>query len=128
MKFAPLTYPYRVIKKDVSALESNATTQYKFNRFWACFWATQMIALPVFIHYFPKYWLGIEFFYVTQASLWANFATHFGAMSAALAAMNTDRTVSTIAKGVTDVSEDVADVSDDVDDIHDVAQLFHAEI
>jgi hypothetical protein len=50
---------------------------------------------------------------IEEISLWANFATHFGAMSAALAAQNTTQIAS-------DVSGTVADMSDTIEDIHTV--------
>lgn len=102
-----------IFSRDLKSLEHDPVAQYKFNRWCAIFWFLQMVLVPVMIFYYPGMWLKIEFFYLTEASLWANFATHFGAMSAALAAMQTDKTVHAI-------SEDVTDLSDDVDDIHDV--------
>lgn len=101
-----------VLFKDVNLLEHDAGTQYKFNRWWAIFWLLQMICLPVFILTWNTLWLKIDFFYVTEASLWANFSTHFGAMSSALAARNTSKTVADVADDVDDIKDDVSNVAD----------------
>jgi cobalamin biosynthesis protein CobD/CbiB len=103
------TPPIMLLMKDISMLEHDAATQYKFNRFWAIFWGGMMICLV----FFPSLYNGnVSAFIITEVSLWANFATHFGAMSSALAASNTTKTVR-------DVGATVMDMSDDIDDIHD---------
>lgn len=101
-----------IFSRDINRLEHDPVAQYRFNRWCAIFWGGQMIMLPIMIFIAPRLWLKIEFFYVTEASLWANFATHFGAMSAALAAMNTSKTVQNISEDV----DEIHDVTDKVDD------------
>jgi hypothetical protein len=49
---------------------------------------------------------------ILEVSLWANFATHFGAMSSALAAKNTTATVKEAAEAVDDIHEDVAQIAE----------------
>lgn len=95
-----------LVFKDVDRLEHDPHEQYKFNRFWAFFWGSQMFVLPIITWKFPHVWMKIEFFYVTQASLWANFATHFGAMSAALAADKTKGVVEDMSDGIDDIGKD----------------------
>jgi hypothetical protein len=110
MKKFKATPPIMLLMKDVNLLEHDASTQYKFNRFWAIVWGILMIALV----FFPElYAHSISALIITEVSLWANFATHFGAMSSALAAKNTTRTL-------TDASKTVVDVAGDIDDIHQV--------
>lgn len=82
------------IKRDIHALEYNAATQYKFNQAWAWFWFTTMLIVP----FIPVLRVSIAALLILEASLWANFATHFGGMSAALASKNS----STAAKAVTE--------------------------
>lgn len=68
---------------DVHNLEYDAATQYKFHFFWAWFWFLVLIAIP----FIPQAWgHSTSALIIQEVSLWANFATHFGAMSAALAA------------------------------------------
>lgn len=103
-----------IILKDVELLEHDADSQYKFNRVAALFWLCNMPLVVVLSVAFPKIWLQISVMYLIQASLWALVATHFGAMSAALAAVKTTSTVQ--------------EVSDDVEEIHDVTDGLQPEI
>jgi cobalamin biosynthesis protein CobD/CbiB len=106
-----------ILFKDVNLLEHDAATQYKFNRFWAFVWGSSIVC----ILFVPKlYAHSISVLLVQEISLWANFATHFGAMSAALAANNTSTKVSYIAENVADVSGDVDDIKDDVSKVAEV--------
>ena len=90
-------------KRDVIKLEHDPEAQYKFNRLWAIIWFLTMVGIP----FIPTlYAHQISALLIQEISLWANFATHFGAMSAALAAMQTSKTVQ--------------DISQDVDEIHEV--------
>lgn len=99
-----------LLLKDVRLLEHDAQTQYSFNRFWVIFWGLTMIAIP----FVPTlYAHSISALIIQEVSLWANTATHFGAMSAALAAKNTTQTIG-------DATEVVVDMSDDIEEIHSV--------
>lgn len=110
MKKLKATAPIMLLMKDISLLEHDAQSQYKFNRTWAIVWGITMVILP----FFPSlYGSAVSALLIQEISLWANFATHFGAMSSALAAVNTTKTVA-------DVANTVQDVSDDIDDIHSV--------
>lgn len=104
-------YPLTLLKKDITELEYNAKAQYKFNRAATVFWLCNMPLVVVLDAHFYKWWIQISVMYLVQVSLWALVATHFGAMSAALAADNNGSTIKAVA-------ENVADISDDVDDIH----------
>lgn len=77
---------WMLVRRDIHDLEYSPAAQYKFNRFWAIFWALQMPAVLILLFIFPRFWAAIAIVYVTEASLWANFATHFSGMSSALAA------------------------------------------
>jgi hypothetical protein len=72
-----------LFKRDIHALEYDPGAQYKFHFFWTWAWAVCMVALP----FLPKLWAHqLSALVIIEVSLWANFATHFGAMSSALAA------------------------------------------
>jgi hypothetical protein len=75
-----------LFRRDIHALEYDPAAQYKFHFFWTWVWFLAMIALP----FFPTLWgYSVPALIIQEISLWANFATHFGAMSAALAAKHT---------------------------------------
>lgn len=72
-----------MVTKDVHNLEYDASSQYRFHLFWAWLWFLVLVAIP----FFPSAWgHSLSALIIEEVSLWANFATHFGAMSAALAA------------------------------------------
>lgn len=95
------------IYKDVHKLEHDASSQYRFNRFWASIWFCTMIAIPCIPSLYAH---NISALIITEVSLWANFATHFGSMSSALAAMNTTKTVSNIDDNVDDIQDTVSEI------------------
>lgn len=91
--------------RDVNKLEHDPASQYKFNRFWAIIWGILMISVP----FVPKlYGHNSSALIIQEISLWANFATHFGAMSGALAAMNTRGVIEGMADDVQDIQEDTS--------------------
>ena len=107
------TTPWMLIIKDIRLLEHDAASQYRFNRTCAIIWAGAMLAL--LIPLWPHNLQAFVQLLILEVSLWANFATHFGAMSAALAAKNTTRVLG-------DTSDVVEDISDDIDEIHAVTK------
>ena len=75
-----------VITKDIKKLEYNPQAQYTFNLWCMWFWFWNMPLIAVLLIWFNQFWMQISIFYVAEASVWALVATHFGAMSASLAA------------------------------------------
>lgn len=74
---------------NIHDLEYDPRTQYKFHQRLTWLWFITMIILP----FGPTLWAhSISALIIQEISLWANFATHFGAMSAAIAAKD-DREV-----------------------------------
>lgn len=71
---------------ELRKLEYDPQAQYKFNLYCAWFWLLQMPIVLVMLIWLNKWWIAISVFYIAEASVWALVATHFGAMSAALAA------------------------------------------
>jgi hypothetical protein len=76
---------YQLFRKDVHALEYDPMAQYKFHRFWAIFWFIFLCCVPLVPVLYGHTPVGLI---IIEASNWANFATHLGAMSAALAAQS----------------------------------------
>lgn len=71
-----------MFRRDIHNLEYDPATQYRFHFISAWFWFTCMLGVPLI----PDFRRNILSLLIMEASLWANFATHFGAMSSALAA------------------------------------------
>lgn len=71
------------LKKFIRNFESNPYTQFRFHTVMACIWLLSMMAIP----FFPSlYGHGIAPLIIEEISLYANFATEYGSMSAAIAA------------------------------------------
>lgn len=77
-----------LLAKDLHSLEYDPTAQFKANRWFVKFWLAQMPLVIPLILLFPRWWLQISLVYLVEISLWALVSTHFGGMSAALAAGN----------------------------------------
>jgi hypothetical protein len=90
------------IFKDIDKLEHDPVSQYKFNRNAALIWLVTMIGVPFVGNLYDH---NISALIITEVSLWANLATHFGAMSGALAAMNTTKKIDNIDNTVDGVGD-----------------------
>jgi hypothetical protein len=101
-----------ILFKDVQLLEHDPKAQYKFNRVSLIFWLVNMPLVIVLEVLFPSFWLKISVMYLIQASLWALVATHFGAMSAALAANNTTATVNDAAGDIDDIQDNISKIAE----------------
>jgi hypothetical protein len=74
------------IVRNVEQLEHNPRSQYAFNRLFAVFW----FILGIIVICVPKlYAHNLADLIIAEATVWGCFATHFGAMSSALAAIGT---------------------------------------
>lgn len=82
-----------MVTGSVHNLEYDPQAQYAFNRWCMWIWLVQMPLVAIALLVFNKFWVAISIFYVAEASVWALVATHFGAMSAALAAKHQDTQV-----------------------------------
>lgn len=70
-------------KNLIHSFESNPYTQLRFHTIMASVWIGAMIAIP----FFPAlYGHGVAPLIIEEVSLYANFATEYGSMSAAIAA------------------------------------------
>jgi len=76
----------QVCRVAVTALESDPMVQYRVHRWGAVYWLANF---PVFVYLFfwqRTFWDTAGVFVILMYSLYANLATDYGAMSAALAA------------------------------------------
>ena len=77
--------------KFVREFEEDARTQARFHLGMAYFWLLNFPFVLYVFTYQPAIWNKYGVFYVLIASLYANFATDFGALSGAQASMKADR-------------------------------------
>ena len=73
----------RVLIRDV---EGNPQTQYKIHRFAMRFWLANAVVAVIVFTFAPGVWAEVSVLYLVLVSLYANWSTDFGAMSAAEAA------------------------------------------
>ena len=90
---AQLTLPHRLgmrhawLKFIIHDLEYNPKTQYRVHIAASYFWIITAMPILVLFFGFPEQWLQWGILITLLYSLYANFATDYGAASAALAAM-----------------------------------------
>lgn len=83
---APIHLRHGWLKHFIKDFETNPQTQYKIHMFFTYFWLCNMaLALSVFL-FAPAFWSKASVLYLVIVSLYANFATDYGAVSAAEAA------------------------------------------
>jgi hypothetical protein len=75
----------RYVVKD---LETNPHTQYKVHFWGAIYWLLNFPAVTVLFFFAPSLWLKLGIFITLVYSIYANFATDYGAMSSAMAAFD----------------------------------------
>lgn len=77
---------YQLGKRFIKDFESNPQVQYRIHMTMSYVWlANFLLALGVFVFAQPL-WQAVSVLYLVCISLYANFATDYGAVSAALAA------------------------------------------
>lgn len=74
----------RLLARNIKALEYDPAVQYRFHQSFMFFWLLAMVGV-VFV---PAFHHEVASLLIMEVSLYANFATDFGAMSSALAAGN----------------------------------------
>lgn len=70
--------------------ESDPTFQVKFHRYMTYLWLVQLVVIPFVFFLFPGPWATASILYLVMVSLWANVATHYGAVAASEAAENSE--------------------------------------
>lgn len=78
------------IKNIIHGFESDPFVQFKFHSVMACIWLIGILTIP----FIPAlYGHGIAALIIEEISLYANFATEYGSMSAAIAAQKGENNV-----------------------------------
>jgi hypothetical protein len=78
------------LKFVVKDLETNPRTQYKVHFYGAIYWLINFPLVAALFFLAPTVWLKWGIFITLVYSIYANFATDYGAMSAAMAAFGQD--------------------------------------
>ncbi len=73
----------------VTDLETNPHTQYKVHLWGVVYWLANFPAVTLLFFLEPALWLKLGIFITLVYSIYANFATDYGSMSAAMAAYDT---------------------------------------
>lgn len=74
------------LKFVVKDLETNPHTQYKVHLYGVIYWLINFPLVTALFFFEPKLWLKLGIFITLIYSIYANFATDYGSMSAAMAA------------------------------------------
>jgi hypothetical protein len=69
----------------VKDLETNPRTQYKVHLWGAVYWLANFPLVAALFFFLPALWLKLGIFITLVYSIYANFATDYGGMSAAMA-------------------------------------------
>lgn len=73
----------------IKDLETNPRTQYKVHLYGVIYWLANFPLIACLFFFAPSLWLKLGIFITLVYSIYANFATDYGAMSAAMAAFGT---------------------------------------
>ena len=74
------------MKYVIKDLETNPHSQYKVHLYGAVYWLINFPLITALYVFEPHLWLALGIFITLIYSIYANFATDYGAMSAAMAA------------------------------------------
>jgi hypothetical protein len=79
---------HRWVKHIVKDFEYNPVTQYKVHLVAMWVWTASMVTVVCLFTFANHFWQVVSVLYLVLISLYANWATDYGAMSAALAAQD----------------------------------------
>jgi hypothetical protein len=74
------------LSRDKTRFEEDADLQFKIHKIFAYIWLVNIVAALCVFFLAPGIWASASVLYLVIVSLYANFATDYGAVSAALAA------------------------------------------
>lgn len=74
------------IKYLIKDFETNPAVQYRIHMTFTYVWLVNMLVVLLVFLYLPEVWIRLSVLYLLLVSLYANFATDYGAVSAAIAA------------------------------------------
>ena len=86
----PAAALYHLLKNDVHKLEYDPKAQFEFHRKMSFFWVANFIAVLVVYTWLGGVWAKLSVLYLVLVSLYANFATDYGAMPGSHAAIKAD--------------------------------------
>lgn len=89
----PFSAIYHLIKNDVHELEYDPRAQFEFHRRMSGFWILNGSIVLTTYFLLPHVWHNFSVLYLVLVSLYANFATDYGAMPGSHAAVNSDKLV-----------------------------------
>jgi hypothetical protein len=78
------------IKHLLHDFEENPATQVKFHWFMMIFWIVNLLIGVALLVLAPHLWIAIGVFYVFALSIYANWDTDYGAVSAAQASLHSE--------------------------------------
>lgn len=78
------------VKHVIHDFEENPATQVKFHWVMMIFWMINAVAGAVMLFLWPTEWVKIGVFYVFLLSIYANWDTDYGAVSAAQASLQSE--------------------------------------
>lgn len=87
--------PFLKFLKDA---EDDAVTQIRVHKIAIRFWIVNAVVATLIFIFFPDFWAQASIFYVTIVSLYANFATDYGALIASQAALSAGRAAQQVIK------------------------------
>lgn len=74
------------LAKDKEKFERDPHFQFKVHKIFTYVWLVNIVAASIVFFAFPGLWASASVFYLVLISLYSNFATDYGAVSASLAA------------------------------------------
>ena len=75
----------------IKDLETNPHTQFKVHQIGAIYWLINFPLVVMLFFLFPQLWVQVGVFITLVYSIYANFATDYGAMSSAMAAFKEEK-------------------------------------
>ena len=82
---------WHLVRNEAHQLEFDPQTQWQFHRKMSWYWVANFPLVAVLFFGFPRVWIGVGLLVNTFYSLYANFATDFGAIPASYAAFTTQQ-------------------------------------
>jgi hypothetical protein len=89
-KVNPASALYHLVKNDVHKLEYDPKAQFEFHRRMSFFWVSNFLGVLIVYAFFGGIWAKLSVLYLVLVSLYANFATDYGAMPGSHAAIKAD--------------------------------------
>jgi hypothetical protein len=122
----PLLMFWHLVKNDAQRLELDPEVQWRYHRKMSWYWVCNFPVVIVMFFFFPSAWIKIGLLLNTFYSLYANFATEFGAIPSSYGAMNTEKMARAVSVSNDDLSDQLDGVATNVQDIQQVTDKVDA--